>query len=722
MYLSIIILPLLGSIVSGFFGRKVGIRGAQLITSSCVIITTLLSLLCFVEVGFNNIPVTINLFRWIDSEWFNINWGFLFDSLTVSMLIPVLIISSLVHIYSISYMSNDPHIQRFFSYLSLFTFMMIILVTGNNYLLMFVGWEGVGVCSYLLVSFWFTRIAANQSSISAFLANRVGDCFVVIGMFAALWSLGNLDYSTVFSLAPYINSDVISFIGICLLIGAMAKSSQVGLHIWLPMAMEGPTPVSALIHAATMVTAGVYLLMRSSPLIEYSNTVLLLCLWLGAITTVFSSLIGLFQQDIKKVIAYSTMSQLAREYIMYLNIFRYQTVCVEAIFIWSIINIDNSQITKARDYLCHLCNNHNHCNFKFFNSSTFIRLYLYIMYMLIRWKFEIISKLVGISEAIRLILVFIKLKLINLMLKLFIVVHDRYATHAPPKNHINKPSFKSPLLNNRYCYLVFSRKMSTNINTNSLDGSTRCTKNVYYNSKSKSLAFREWLAGLVDGDGYFSSPKNGYNKFEITMDARDKKVLDLIKLKYGGSIKQISNGHAFKYKLRNKTRLIQLIKDINGLIRNPTRLLQMNKLCIKFNINLKCSPHNLTFDNGWLSGFIDSDGSIYYKESSGQVFISISQKNKYLLEPLIDIYGGRVEISGPKIESFKYVIYRKNQLFYLIDNYFSKYPLMTKKMDRINLIKQFFLVRLNKDEEGGAGAEKLNEWVKFKDKWEKYQD
>jgi hypothetical protein len=199
----------------------------------------MLSILCFIEVGLNNIPVTINLFRWIDSEWFNIVWGFQYDSLTVSMLIPVLIISSLVHIYSISYMSNDPHNQRFFSYLSLFTFMMIILVTANNYLLMFVGWEGVGVCSYLLVSFWFTRIAANQSSISAFLANRVGDCFLTIGMFAILWSLGNLDYATVFSLAPYINSNVVIIIGICLLIGAMAKSSQVGLHVWLPMAMEG---------------------------------------------------------------------------------------------------------------------------------------------------------------------------------------------------------------------------------------------------------------------------------------------------------------------------------------------------------------------------------------------------------------------------------------------------------------------------------------------------
>lgn len=310
MYLTIIILPLLGSIVSGFFGRKVGVNGSQLITCGSVIATTLLSMLAFLEVGISNIPVHVELFRWLDSESLNVLWAFNFDSLTVSMLIPVLIVSSLVHVYSVGYMSHDPHNQRFFSYLSLFTFMMIILVTSDNFLLMFVGWEGVGVCSYLLVSFWFTRIAANQSSISAFLTNRVGDCFLTIGMFAILWSFGNIDYTTVFSITPLINSNIITLIGICLLIGAMAKSSQIGLHVWLPMAMEGPTPVSALIHAATMVTAGVYLLMRSSPLIEYSNTVLLLCLWVGAITTVFSSLIGLFQQDIKKVIAYSTMSQL----------------------------------------------------------------------------------------------------------------------------------------------------------------------------------------------------------------------------------------------------------------------------------------------------------------------------------------------------------------------------------------------------------------------------
>ena len=300
MYLALIILPILGSIVSGFFGRKIGVSGARIITCTCVIITTILAIVAFLEVGLNQIPVRIELFRWIDAESLNVKWGFNFDSLTVSMLIPVLIVSSLVHLYSIGYMSHDPHNQRFFSYLSLFTFMMIILVTADNFLLMFVGWEGVGVCSYLLVSFWFTRIAANQSSISAFLTNRVGDCFLTIGMFAILWSYGNLDYSTVFSLAPYYSESVVIIIGICLLIGAMAKSSQVGLHVWLPMAMEGPTPVSALIHAATMVTAGVYLLIRTSPLIEYSSTALLLCLWIGAFTTIFSSLIGLFQQDIKK--------------------------------------------------------------------------------------------------------------------------------------------------------------------------------------------------------------------------------------------------------------------------------------------------------------------------------------------------------------------------------------------------------------------------------------
>ena len=460
-----------------------------------------------------------------------------------------------------------------------------------------------------------------------------------------------------------------------------------------------PTPVSALIHAATMVTAGVYLLIRSSPLIEYSSVVLLLTLWLGAVTTVFSSLIGLFQQDIKKVIAYSTMSQLAREYTSHSSIFRHQTICVEASLNHSNKREANSQITKARDYF-----KGNHYNFKFFNSSTIIWLFQRILSELIRWKFDIISKLVGISEAICLKLVFIELKLINSISKLSIL--DKHVLQAQ--------AIKTPVLslckstNNKYC-LMLSRKMSITINN--LDNSNN-TKDL------KDLAFKEWLAGLIDGDGYFLLSKNGYNSCEITMDTRDKKVLYLLQHMYGGSVKQISNALAFKYKLRNRAGLIALINDVNGLIRNPIRLLQMNKLCVKFNIELNYSK-DLTFNNGWLSGFIDSDGSIYYNEASGQVFISISQKNKYLLEPLIRIYGGRVDISNPKIEAFKYVIYKKGELFNLIDNYFNEYPLRTEKMKRVNLIKEFYLVRLyNKNKD----IVKFNEWVKFKDRWEKYID
>ena len=202
------------------------------------------------------------------------------------------------------------------------------------------------------------------------------------------------------------------------------------------------------------------------------------------------------------------------------------------------------------------------------------------------------------------------------------------------------------------------------------------------------------------------------------MDARDVKVLNEIKQKYGGTIKSISNANAVRYKLRHKKGLILLINDVNGLIRNPARLLQMNKLCVKYDIKLKY-PKPLTFNDGWLSGFIDSDGSIYYNEASGQTFIGLTQKNKYLLEPLILIYGGRVDILSPKIEAFKYVIYRKAELFNLIENYFINYPLKTEKMKRVNLIKDFYLLIIHRK---SLDIQKFNEWVKFKDKWEKYQD
>jgi NADH-ubiquinone oxidoreductase chain 5 len=274
MYLSILALPLLGAITSGLLGRKLGVTGAQLITCTCMILAALLSIVAFYEVALSGSPVSIHLSSWIDSGMMSVDWAFMFDSLTVSMLLPVLIVSSMVHIYSISYMSADPHNQRFFSYLSMFTFFMLILVAGDNYLILFVGWEGIGVSSYLLINFWFTRIQANKSAIKAMVVNRVGDTFLSVAFFVAFWAFGNLDYATIYSLSPYMNETVLTIIGLLFLFAAMGKSAQLGLHMWLPDAMEGPTPVSALIHAATLVTAGVYLLLRSSPLLEYAPTTL----------------------------------------------------------------------------------------------------------------------------------------------------------------------------------------------------------------------------------------------------------------------------------------------------------------------------------------------------------------------------------------------------------------------------------------------------------------
>ena len=241
------------------------------------------------------------------------------------------------------------------------------------------------------------------------------------------------------------------------------------------------------------------------------------------------------------------------------------------------------------------------------------------------------------------------------------------------------------------------------------------------NNYADPLRFNEWLAGLIDGGGHFLLTKKGYASCEICMDVRDKKALYLVLHKYGGSIKAVSGAKALKYKLRNKKGLLHLINDVNGLIRNPTRLLQINKLCVKYEIEFKYAKP-LTYHNGWLSGFIDSDGSVYFNEKSGQVFISVSQKNRFLLEPLIKLYGGRIDILSPKIEAFKYVVYRKNELFSLIDNYFSNYPLKTEKSKRIHLIKQFYDLRTFRNNENKHDIFKLNAWVLFKDKWEKYKN
>jgi len=315
----IILLPLFGFFSGSLFGRFLGL-GTCYVTTSSVFSSFLLSLFLFQDVAFSGNVYKLIMGQWVIVESLSISWCFYFDTLTCVMLLVVTFISSLVHLYSTEYMENDPHLPRFMSYLSLFTFFMLILITANNFLQMFVGWEGVGLSSYLLINFWFTRIQANKSAIKAMLVNRVGDFFILLAMFFIFYTFNSLDYDAVFTLAPLMVENKIAFCGfeisiidiICILLffGAMGKSAQLGLHTWLPDAMEGPTPVSALIHAATMVTAGVFLIARCSFLFEFSSLSLNIVMFIGSATAFFASTTGLFQNDMKKVIAYSTCSQL----------------------------------------------------------------------------------------------------------------------------------------------------------------------------------------------------------------------------------------------------------------------------------------------------------------------------------------------------------------------------------------------------------------------------
>ena len=310
MYLSIIVLPLLGSLISGLLGRKVGVTGSKIITCSCLILSSLLISIAFYEVGLRGSEVSINLGSWIESEIMNIKWEFYFDQLTVSLGLAVIYCSTLIHIYTVDYLSSDAHNQRFFSYLSAFTFGMLILICGGNYFVMFVGWEAIGVVSYLLINYYFTRIQANKSAILAFTMNRGGDMLMSIGFFSIFALFGSLNYSQIFALVPYMNETAITIISLLLLGGALAKSANIPLHSWLPGSMEAPTPVSALLHAATLVTAGIYLLLRSSPILEYSPTALLVITIIGSSTAFFAATCGLLQNDLKRIIAFSTISQL----------------------------------------------------------------------------------------------------------------------------------------------------------------------------------------------------------------------------------------------------------------------------------------------------------------------------------------------------------------------------------------------------------------------------
>jgi len=320
IYLAIVFLPLVGAIIAGFFGRLIGPRPTEIITTGLLLTAAVLSWIVFVRVGFGHEVARVPVMRWITSGDLDVSWTLRIDTLTAVMLVVVNTVSSLVHLYSIGYMHEDDSRERFFSYLSLFTFAMLMLVTSDNLLQMFFGWEGVGLASYLLIGFWYKKPEASAAAIKAFVVNRVGDFGFALGIFGLFYVFKTINLDPLFAAAPTAVGKTFSFLGyevdilttICLLLfmGAMGKSAQFLLHPWLPDAMEGPTPVSALIHAATMVTAGVFMVARLSPLFEYAPYALQIVTLIGAITAFFAATVGLVQNDIKRVIAYSTCSQL----------------------------------------------------------------------------------------------------------------------------------------------------------------------------------------------------------------------------------------------------------------------------------------------------------------------------------------------------------------------------------------------------------------------------
>jgi NADH-quinone oxidoreductase subunit L len=320
LYAILVFLPIITSAIAGVFQKWLGARPSELLTTAGLFVSLGLSIYAFYDVALLGHAQVVPLWTWISSGDLTIDWSVRVDTLTAVMLVVVTGVSALVHLYSIGYMHDDPDRPRFFSYLSLFTFAMLMLVTANNFVQVFFGWEGVGLASYLLIGFWYKKPTANAAALKAFVVNRVGDFGFMLGLFAIFWVFGTLDFDAVFKAAPAFAGKTFEFAGqqvdilttICLLlfVGAMGKSAQIGLHTWLPDAMEGPTPVSALIHAATMVTAGVFLVCRASPLFELAPNALAFVTFIGATTAFFAASVGLFQNDIKRVIAYSTCSQL----------------------------------------------------------------------------------------------------------------------------------------------------------------------------------------------------------------------------------------------------------------------------------------------------------------------------------------------------------------------------------------------------------------------------
>ena len=319
-YAATVFLPLIGAIIAGLFGPLIGDRAARIVVCGALILSALLAAWVFYEVAILGNSRDVEVMTWIDSGTFEVSWALRFDALSALMVLVVTVVSAMIHVYSIGYMAHDKSIPRFFSYLALFTFFMLALVTADNFLQLYFGWEGVGLMSYLLIGFWYDRPAANAAALKAFIVNRVGDFGFALGIMAIFFLFNAVGFDTVFAAAPDMAGKTFNFLGweldaltvICLLLflGAMGKSAQLGLHTWLPDAMEGPTPVSALIHAATMVTAGVFMVVRLSPMFEYAPVALAVVAVVGASTAIFAATVGLVQNDIKRVIAYSTVSQL----------------------------------------------------------------------------------------------------------------------------------------------------------------------------------------------------------------------------------------------------------------------------------------------------------------------------------------------------------------------------------------------------------------------------
>jgi NADH-quinone oxidoreductase subunit L len=322
LLLAIPLLPLAAAVIAGLFGKFIGRTGAAAVTILGVLAAFVLSCVVFNQLVFEHVPVYNGaVYTWLVSDGINMQVGFLIDSLSVLMMVVVTFVSLCVHVYTIGYMHDDPGYQRFFSYISLFTFAMLMLVMSNNFMQLFFGWEAVGVVSYLLIGFWYTRPTAIFANMKAFIVNRVGDFGFLLGIAGVVYFTGSLDYQTAFNAAPTIAGSTfelfpghawsaLTVICICLFIGAMGKSAQMPLHVWLPDSMEGPTPISALIHAATMVTAGIFMVARMSPLFEGSETALNFVLVIGATTALFMGFLGIVNNDIKRVVAYSTLSQL----------------------------------------------------------------------------------------------------------------------------------------------------------------------------------------------------------------------------------------------------------------------------------------------------------------------------------------------------------------------------------------------------------------------------